>query len=500
MTAPAIVSVDAGTSTIKAAAFALDGEGLAKRSRPTPTTQPRTGWIEQDMHETWDRAAATVQSVVEAIDREILAVGVTGQGSGAWLIDEDGKPVRNAILWTDSRAAPYVQQWREDGTFDVVFDRCGYGLFSGAPLALYRWLAEEEPSTVERTETALFCKDWIKYRFTGARTTDPSDVSITHYRPDAGTFDDDIAERLGATALASRLPDCEDGTAIVGHVTEEAAGATGVPAGTPVVSGTVDVAASAFGCGAASPGDSSSVVGTTLQNQVTLSSPAFEPPRAGYTLDTGVENRGIRAMGAMTGTPNIDWLRETVFDGADWETIEDSVASVSPGAEGVMFHPYLNSGGEKAPFVDPTARAQFTGLTMEHSRAHLARAVYEGVALAIRDCYEHVPGETDRVYVSGGGARSELWCQLFADQLNAEIHLPAGEEFGAKGVALLAGIAVDHYDGLEDAVGRTTTIDRVFRPRHDVVERMDRWYEVYRTLRSDLRDSWERRQQLLSDW
>lgn len=499
MTGEAIVGVDAGTTTIKAAAFAIDGTELARSDRPTPVENPGEGRVEQDATETWNRAAATIESVVDAIDRTVVAVGVTGQGSGAWLIDENGEPVRDAILWRDARAAEYVETWHEDGTFDAVFDRCGYALYAGASFALYRWLLDEEPSVADRTETAFFCKDWLKFRLTGERTTDPSDVSITHYRPDRGVFDDRVADRLGVRELAECVPPRRSGTDVVGHVTDEAAEQTGLSPGVPVVSGVVDVAASAFGCGAVAAGDCSSVVGTTLQSQVTLPSPVIESPRSGQVLDAGVEGIGIRAAGAMTGTPNLDWLRETVFDGDLLEEIESRVASLPVGADGVMYHPYLNRAGEKAPFVDPAVRAQFTGLQLRHDEAHLARAVYEGVALALRDCYSRLPTPADRVYLCGGGSRSAVWCQIIADCLDAAVVVPAGREFGAKGVALLGGLALGRYDDLEDAAERTTVIDSVYEPRADAADRYDRWYDVYCDTRDRLRETSQRRRSFLDE-
>ena len=490
-----LVGVDAGTTSIKAVAFSPDGDGLADAARETPVTSPRPGWVEQDMAATWERTAAAIRKVVDALpdSAAVDAVGVAGQGAGCWLVDGDGDPVRDAILWSDGRTADYVRDWRDGTTYDDVFDRCGYGLFPGLSLPIYRWLDDEEPETVERADTAFFCKDWLKFRLTGERSTDPSDASIAHYRPDRRAFSRATARRLGAEELAGLIPDPVDGDDVVGRVTPAAADPTGLPVGTPVVSGTMDVAASAFGSGVADPGGYSSVVGTTLQNQTLTAEPEISGPRSGYTLALGVDGMGLRAMGAMTGTPNLDWFVDELLGGADVSSVEERVRSVPVGAEGVIYHPYLSSGGEKAPFVNPGARAQFTGLSPDHTRDHLARAVYEGVALAMRDCYEHLPGEPDRIHLSGGGARSDLWCQLFADCLDAEVAVPAGEEFGAKGAAMLAGVGVGRYDDVSAAVGRATAVAETYRPRPDASRRYDRWYDVYRTTRERLAGVWERR-------
>lgn len=490
MTGP-LLGVDAGTTTIKAVAFAPDGTELAGAARETPVVRPGEGRVEQDMAATWERTAAAVGDVVDALDREVSAVGVTGQGGGCWLIDADGRPVRNAVLWSDGRAADYVREWRRDGAYEEVFDAVGYGLFPGMALPLFRWLRDEDPGSVDRARTAFACKDWLKFRLTGERTTDPSDASLIHYRPDAERFAPAVAERLGADALAALVPDPVAGSEVVGRVTDDAAAATGLRAGTPVVSGVMDVAASAFGSGAASAGAHSAVLGTTLQCQRVLADPSFGPPRAGYTLALGVEGLGLRAMGAMAGTPNLDWLTR-ILD-ADVERLEALARGAPVGAGGALYHPYLSAAGEKAPFVAPGARAQFTGLGPDHGREHLARAVYEGVALAARDCFAALPGAVDRVSLSGGGARSELWCQLFADALDATVTVPAGEEFGARGAAFLAGMAVGTYDGLADAVDRTAAVERSYRPRPDSTAAYDRWYSVYEATREAMVDVWKRR-------
>jgi sugar (pentulose or hexulose) kinase len=495
------VAVDAGTTRLKSIAVDTAGTELARASRPSPLSHPRPGWVAQDMTATWELTAATVREVVDALDaHDVVAVGVTGQGAGCWLLDDDGEPVRDAVLWSDGRAADLVREWRDTDVYDETFDDMGYGLFSGLPLAIYRWLAAHEPETLDAAETAFFCKDWIRYRLTGVRATDPTDASLAHYRPAAGRFSPEVADRLGVPSVVDAIPEPASPTAVTGYVTERAAETTGLPTGLPVVTGVMDVAASAFGSGVVRPGEASSIVGTTLQSQVLLDDPQFAPPRTGYTLALGVDGMGLRAMGAMTGTPNIDWAVETLADGADFERVERAARSVPVGAGGVMYHPYLSGAGEKAPFVHPGARAQFTGLTPDHTRGHLLRAVYEGVALAMRDCYECLPGTVETVRLSGGGAGSAFWCGLFADCLDARVVVPAGEELGARGAALLAGIATGHYDGLADAADRTATVDRSYDPDPAAVDRYDRWYDHYRDTREALTDLWTRRERLRAAW
>ena len=491
---PVLVGVDAGTTNIKTATFTLEGEELTRASRETPLEMPREGWVEQDMAATWDRAAATIREAVGALgdDATVIALGVTGQGDGCWLVDDDGEPVRDAILWSDGRAATYLTGWTDDGTADRVREITGSDLFAGAALPILQWLADNEPETIADADTVFFCKDWIKYRVTGERAMDYSDASLPFLDIESQSYSEAVPGLVDVPGLADLLPPLSDGRDVVGTVTDRAAERTGVPAGTPVISGVIDIAASAIGCGAVAPGDSSSVVGTTSLNQTFRADPPAELTGHGFTLAV-LEDRYCRTMASMAGTPNLDWALSELAPEWDFEDAERAARSAPATAKGLLYHPYLSASGERSPFNDPNARGQFLGLSPTHDRADLLRAVYEGVALAMRDCYEHIDVDADRVTVSGGGARSDLWCQLFADCLDNEVAVPAGEEFGARGVALLAGVGIGEIDDLEATVRETTTYERVWEPRDRYVRIYDEWYGAYRDTYRRMADVWERR-------
>lgn len=494
-----VIGVDAGTSAIKAVAFSLDGDAVAQAACETPLSRPQPGWVEQDMEETWTRTGTVIRRVVEALPdgADIAAVGVTAQGDGCWLIDEDGRPVRDAILWSDGRASSYIQDWQASGLAAALYDICGCAPFPGSSVPILNWLQDEEPETVERADLVFHCKDWIRYRLTGTRTIDPSDATLPFLDVEQGTYSEKVPDLVGVPALQTMRPPLADPTDVVGTVTPAAAEATGLAAGTPVVSGILDIAACAYGSGAVRPGDRSSVVGTTSLNQVLQDTPNTEPRNVGFTIALG-GGRWTRVMASMAGTPNLDWVLSELMDTDDFDAVEARVRDVPVGAEGVMYHPYLSASGERSPFLEPSARAQFTGLDPEHTRGHLARAVYEGVALAMRDCYEHMGGQADAVLMGGGGARSALWCQIFADCLGTRVDVPAGEEFGAKGVALLAGVGVGLYDDLPGAVDRTTSVTRSYAPRPDRTEKYALLYDLYRETYEAMFDVWDRRQEVMA--
>jgi sugar (pentulose or hexulose) kinase len=486
-----VLGIDAGTSNVKSIAVTLDGAERFHASRENEVLTPQTGWAEQDMTATWERTAETVREVVASLgdDDEIIAVGVTGQGDGCWPMDADGEPVGNAILWSDGRAADIVREWEANGTAAAIRDRCGCDLFPGAPVAILRWLADNEPGRYDGTDTAFACKDWIKYRLTDTVATDPTEVGLPYLDLETDDYYD-VDAVTGLDGVNGKLAPIVAPSEVVGRVTDAAAAATGIPVDTPVASGVFDVIASGYGSGAVRPGDSSSVVGTTSLNQTVLDGVPETLEGSGFTFSLG-GGRYLRTFASMAGTPNVDWLSERLTAIEDLDELEELAASVPPGAEGVLYHPYLSGSGERAPFLKTTARAQFVGLSPDHTRANVVRAVYEGVALAMRDCFEYIPAESDRVLMSGGGTRSELWCQMFSDCLDTPVSIPEGTEFGAKGVALLAAVAVGEFPDIETAVEETTTVERTYRPDPEAAETYDVWYDVYREVYEAMFDVWD---------
>jgi sugar (pentulose or hexulose) kinase len=497
-----LLGVDAGTTTITAVAVGPEGGEHARAARNNNVCHPRPEWAEQDMTTTWERTAAAISEVVTdtSPETDVVGVGVTGQGGGCWLLDDDGEPVRDAILWTDARASGTVEAWRDDGTSAALFDRCGYGAFPGMALPVARWLRDHEPDALDRAATLVACKDWIRARLTGTVGSDPADMSLVHHDIRGGGYRGDVLELAGVPELERLEPRLDAPAGVVGEVTAAAAAATGLPVGTPVVAGTMDVAASAYGSGAYDPGEGSTVVGTTLQNQVLLERPRIVGPPTGYTLDLGVDGRGLRAMGAMTGTPNLDWARAEIAETDDFDAVERAARSVPAGADGLVYHPYLSSAGEKAPFVDPAARGGFTGLDPSHTRAHLLRAVYEGVALAARDCYESLPLDPAPVTVSGGGTRSAFWCRLFADCLGTPVRVPSSGELGAKGAAALAAVGVDHYPDLGTAIDAMSDAGTTYAPRAEAVSVYDDLYAYYDAVAASMADVWALRRSVVESF
>jgi xylulokinase/L-xylulokinase len=215
----------------------------------------------------------------------------------------------------------------------------------------------------------------------------------------------------------------------------------------------------------------------------------------------------MRMLAAMTATPNLDWFLRELGIGLTlearkaargvYEHLDKVVDSVPAGSAGVTFHPYLFPGGERGPFVKPTARASFTGLNLNHTSKHLLRAVYEGVAFSTLDCYRHMPIDPEIVFLSGGGANSPVWCQILADCLGKPVRVPEGSQFGAKGAAINIGIAVGAYKDAQDGVGRSVRTARLYEPNPLITKLYHQLYEVYRQTAERQMDLWDQRAEIL---
>ncbi|WP_049986073.1 FGGY-family carbohydrate kinase [Halobellus rufus] len=488
-----LLAVDAGTSAIKAVAFDTDGTELTTATRETQTLRPAHGYVEQEMPTVWRHTAAAIRGVTEALPdgADPIGVGITGQGDGLWAVTESGDPVRNAVLWSDSRAAEILERWETDGRLAEIIERCGSAPYPGMSLPLLAWLKREEPDRFERVDTVLSCKDWLTYKLTGERSIDHSEATVPYLSKSTERYDRSVFDLVDLPAAKETLPRLSAPTEIVGRVSERAADATSLEPGLPVVSGAFDVPASAVGTGAATTGGTAVTLGTSLTQQVFVDGPQSET--SGIQMSVGVDGLWTYAIGSNAGTPSLEWAADAIAGGIDIETLEELAAAAEPGSGGVMYHPYLSTSGERGPFVEPDARGQFVGLSPEHSTEQLVRAVYEGLSFAVRDCVEHLPASPAEVTLSGGGTRSELWCQLVADCLRRPVVVPAGSEHGAKGAAIFLAVALDRYPSLESAVDTVVTIDRRYEPRENLTEGYETLYETFAEISREMRPLWSAR-------
>jgi sugar (pentulose or hexulose) kinase len=505
-----IVGVDAGTSVIKAVAFDYSGNEIAKYETPFESSRPHPLWVEQDMNEMWKVVKNCIANIARETrqgKREIKGLGITSTGDGTWMIDSDGNPVRPGMLWCDGRAGKIVERWHSKKIAQEAFDICGTAVFTGSQAAQLAWLRENEPESLEKAGTIFHAKDWLFYKLTGIVSSDETDESLTMLRMSTRQYDRRLFQIFKIEDLYSKFPRVKPNEENIGTIRSTLAEELGLPRDLLIGSGPMDVAACALGSGAIEHGQASSILGTAGIHQVIMDRPLIEPKMVGMTLCHGVRGRWMRMLAVMTATPNLDWfIREFgqgITEKADraegdiYKYIEGEVTKVPVGSDGVIFHPYLFPGGERGPFVKPTARASLTGLNLNHTLNHLLRAIYEGVAFSTLDCYSNMPVETNIVHLSGGGANSDVWCQIIADCLGKSVRVPDGTEFGAKGAAINVGIALGVYKNFQDAISRSVKMARFYEPDSKNTKLYHQLYEVYKMTYERQMDIWDRRASIL---
>lgn len=491
----AIICVDAGTTVIKAVGYDSTGAEAAVARRATVVSRPAPGHTEQDMHAVWAAVAATVSEVAAQLNAaEDGAAGVSGgvdfvaitaQGDGCWLVDADGEPTGPAILWNDARAASTVDAWTREGLATTAFRRNGSSAASGLPHAILTWLRANDPARLDRSSAMLTCGGWIFARMTGEHVADESDASAPFMDLRARAYSPELLTMFGlewAGRLLPRVRPCP-----VADLTPEAAAALGLAAGTPVVMAPYDIAATALGAGAVEPGQACAILGTTLCTEVIVESPDLEGPPTGITI--ALPGGYLRAFPTFAGTEVVQWTCRLLSLNDPAELGELALLS-EPGAGGLAFLPYLSPAGERAPFSDPLARGALLGMSLEHGREHVARAVLEGLTMVIRDCLAATGAAPTELRVCGGGSASAAWLGLIADITGLPVRRSADAEVGARGAYLVGLAATGAAPSIADAALHHVRLRDAVEPDPARRAFYDRSFEDFLALRENNADTW----------
>ena len=479
-----IVGVDIGTSLTKAVAFDEAGVSIAQACTASEVHHLPGGAVEQDLEQVIGTVGTVVREVAGQLSEPVSAVALTGQGDGLWLRDEHGRAVRPAISWLDGRANAILAKWQADGVAREVFRRTGSGMFPGCAAALLSYLDQYEPESLDRAAVAGYCVDAVIQRITGEITVDVSDASLPFLDPATRRYDADAIAACGLTHRRELLAEPAPPGSVF-KLNSTGAELLGLPAGLPVTAGPFDLPACAIGAGVRAPGDGILTAGTTLACQVLTTDVGYDPDgeAAGMFLSTPYADQYLRAMPAMVGTASIDWACELL--GIDVSEMSNLLRQSPPGSNGVRALPFLSSSGERAPFVDAAARAQFSGLTLESTRADVLRALCESIAFAARHCFE-AAGLTGRLYACGGGVRSPEWTQIFADVLGRPIVLPGDPGVGARGAVLVAAQALGEPYDADVWAANATTVE--FEPAN--TKAYDQGYAEYQASLAAARGLW----------
>ena len=486
-----IIGVDAGTTSVKSVAFGLDGR-IASVARSTLRIERGDDErAETDMNHVWDAAVTTISAVVEALgDGEVVAIGITGQGDGAWFVDERMQPLRKAALWLDGRATSRLSAWLVDGRTDAVLQTTGSPPFAGALPVLLEELTAADPELMSEIAFHLNCKDWLRFKLTGHIATDPSEASRTYLDTTTGEYSAELLTALGQEDFASRLPPIERPESIGAVLNERAAFAVGLPPGVPVVVGLVDTAAAGVGLGAIADDEGFAILGTTGFVGINRAERGEVARDTSIVLSTGRGSQVLEALAPMAGTPNLDWVRDSLGLAAEqWPEIEARAAAVPAGSGGVVYLPYGAPSGERAPFFDPAASASWLGMSITTTVPELLRSVYEGIAYGLTECLDDL-GIRGDLPLCGGGSDSDLLCSILADVSGRRIVRQDEPEVGARGVASLAFVALGFAADLVEAVETLAPPSSVFEPDPRHAELYGKGRAAFIAARDALRPLW----------
>jgi xylulokinase len=468
------VGIDVGTSGVKAIAVDEAGAVVARAEEAYRVSMPRPGWVEQEP-DAWVRAA---ESALAQLGVTPSGTGLSGQMHGLVCLDRDDRVIRPAILWNDQRTGTECAEIESALGFERLVALTGNRALTGFTAPKLLWVRRHEPESYARTASVMLPKDYVRLRLTGEHATDAADASGTLlFDVERRRWSEEVVDALELPA--GWLPRVLESPEISGRTAE----------GVPVAAGAGDQAAAALGVGIVAPGAVSIVLGTS--GVVFAALPRFTvDAQARVHVFCHALPDAWHAMGVMlSAAGSLEWLREAVFAGAPFDALTEAAASWAPGAEGLLFAPYLQ--GERTPYADPDARGAFVGLSLRHDRGALVRAVLEGVAFGLRDSLELLRelGVAPTVArVSGGGARSRLWLEILAAVLDLPLELTAAEEGSAYGAALLGGVASGMWSSPVEAVDATVSVRATVEPRPDWVETYEAVYARYRGLYPALRD------------
>ena len=343
--------------------------------------------------------------------------------------------------------------------------------------------------------------------FTGRITSDASDQSLILLNQHTGEYLDEAFDVCGILKYRDKyapvLPPKENASKILPELADD----LGLSHDVLVTSGPMDVVACALGSGVVEAGCCCSIIGTAALHEMVIDEPLKDHIHAGMTIMHNVDHRWLRLMASLAGTPNLEWMLDTFGSNLRAEAkekgvsvytlMEQMVKDVPIGANGVMYHPYLLAGGERAPFTDSRARASYTGLSVRNTLADVIRATYEGVAYAMMDCYLSMPLEVKQITLCGGGASSQFWCQMFCDALGSKIITVKGDEFGALGVAINNAVVQGFYPDYLSAVNKIVEVDKVYEPDMKKHAEYLKFYKLYAEVRQQIQPTWKTRSSLL---
>lgn len=481
-----VIGFDHGTGGCKLTAINQAGEVIKESYTSYNSYHEHPKWVEQNPKE-WIQAAkeglkAVLSNMSDSQRNSIKAFSFSAPHHVAVLLDKNNHVIRNAIMWNDQRSKA------ESIDLKMRYGEYIYNVTKNTPSPTWTlpqlvWLKDNQPDSYSKINKMVFMKDYVRYYFSGVLSTDYIDAEGTmFYDLNQRKWDEKLLEILNLNI--NSMPEVGSPLEVVGKIREEIALEFSIPNDIAIVMGTADTAAELYGCGVTENGDGLIKL-ATAGNFALLTSEIFQSENV-TTYDSLIKNSYFQNSATNSAASSFRWFKETFYIkeeellGASeiYNFINDEANEIGPGAEGLIFHPYLN--GERSPYWNPDLKASFFGITVRHNRKHFARAVLEGIVFSIKDAsLEFEPTIVNNIRIIGGGSKSKLWCQIVADIFNKEIIVPKVSD-ASFGSALVAGTAIGWYKDLKDAVNKTQKIKERISPIKENVSMYKQLFGIYK--------------------
>ena len=484
------IGLDVGTSGAKALLINEKGEVISSATNEYPMLTPKPNWTEQNPEDWWAASKKSIQSVASKVKKEeIKGIGLTGQMHGLVTLDENMNVVRPCIMWNDQRTVKECEEITSKIGFDNLIKITGNQVLTGFTAPKILWIKNNEPDNYNKIKKILLPKDYIRFRLTGELATDVSDAS--------GTSLLNVPERKWSDEISSGLeipkewmPQLYESAEITGRVKKEFCEELNLPENLIVAAGGGDQAAGGVGTGTVKEGITSLVLGTSGVVFAHSDMPRIEANGKVHSFCHAVPD-AWHVMGVtLSAAGSLQWYRNTFHKGVEYSKLTKAAEDIQPGSEGLFFLPYLS--GERTPYADANAKGTFIGATVRHNSAHFTRAVLEGVAYSLRDCFmlnEELGVKTEQVRISGGGAKSKIWIQILSDLLNKEIVTLSSTEGAPYGAAILAIVASGKFNSVNEACASIIKIKSTTTPNKENINIYEDFYNIYKNLYGTLKST-----------
>lgn len=493
-----LLGIDIGTSSCKAAVFDRAGGAMSSSTRTYPTKRPHPGYAQQNPEDWWEAACEAVRECLDSgniAPEEIAGIGVDGQSWSAVPIGRGGEVLEESPIWLDTRSEEICSYYNEKIGRERIFAAAGNLLQPFYSTGKILWFRECRPEIYNRAEQFLQSNSYLVMKLTGRCSQDISQAYGYHwFHMERGTWDEEMCEAFQIPM--NFLPKISKCTDIIGTVTAEAAARSGLVPGIPVAAGGLDAACGALGAGVIRHGETQEQGGQAGGMSILSDSCCAEPS---LILSRHVTGSQWLLQGGTTGGGGVmRWMeqefaeaerqRGTALGKSSLDLLNEEAGEVPPGSAGVVFLPYM--AGERTPVWDAAAKGVIYGLDYSKTKAHLVRAAMEGVAFSLRhnlEAAKKAGASADVLRSVGGAANSPLWTQIKADVTGKEIEVPGSDMAATLGAAMLAGVGTGYYKGFEDAVKRTCSVKRRYRPDKGNKEIYDKNYQTYLDLYRQLK-------------